>query len=119
MMVERQLAGASSNQNIELWNIFNVEMTMIGNNLLAPGKHIYIEPVISGFSYLPDERGVLNELGLGGYYLVTEVSNEIDNGNWTTSVSADWQSNGITNISPTSNMPISAEKAEKIQEGTE
>jgi len=117
MMIERQMVGGVNNQHLELWSIFDVQMTMIGNNLLAPGKHIYINPVISGFTNLPSEAGILSELGLGGYYMVTEVSNEIENGNWTTSVVAAWQSNGITNIRTPVNKSLTQSEAEKLTGG--
>ena len=118
MMVERQLKGGRSGGFLEIFNIFDVEMTMVGNNLLHPGKHIYIRPVISGFSRLTEERSIVTQLGLGGYYMVTDVSNEIGpTGEWQTSVKAAWQSNGGGNIIRPAGKTISQEEVDKLSVG--
>jgi len=115
MMVERHLKGGRSGGFLEIFNIFDIEMTMIGNNLLHPGKHIYIRPVIAGFSRLTEERSIIQQLGLGGYYMVTEVSNEIGStGEWVTSVKAAWQSNGGGNIIRPGGKTISQSEADKL-----
>ena len=112
MMVQRQMSGGNPNSVIELWNIFNIEMTMIGNNLFAPGKYIRISPIISGFGRGGNERSIIQELGLGGYYMVTSVSNDINSsGEWTTNVSAAWQSNGGDRTSKASGRTLTPEEA--------
>jgi hypothetical protein len=115
MMVERQLSGGNPDSLIELWNIFDIEMTMIGNNLFAPGKYIRITPQISGFGRGAGERSIVNELGLGGYYMVTNVSNDIgSDGQWTTNIAASWQSNGTNHTSAVSGRKLTPEEAAKL-----
>jgi hypothetical protein len=115
MMVERQLSGGNPDSLIELWNIFDIEMTMIGNNLFAPGKYIRITPQISGFGRGAGERSIVNELGLGGYYMVTNVSNDIgSDGQWTTNIAASWQSNGTEHTSAVSGRKLTPEEAAKL-----
>ena len=118
MMVERHLKGGRSEGFLEIFNIFDIEMTMIGNNLLHPGKHIYIRPVISGFTRLTEERSIITQLGLGGYYMITEVSNEISStGEWVTNVKAAWQSNGGGNIIRPAGKTLSQEEVDKLSVG--
>ena len=95
MMVDRYMNADGSDQNIELWSVFDVEVTMIGNNLLTPGKFIYIQPRAG---LLAGNSPVAAELGLGGYYLVTNVSHEIlgEAFYWRTKIKAAWQSGPIS-----------------------
>lgn len=118
MMVEKQMQGGAISSNTELWNVFNVEMTMIGNNLLAPGKHFYVNPLVRGFDREGKERSILSELGMGGYYMATDVSNEIgDNGEWVTRVNGAWQSNGIANAANAEGKAITVAEKEAIENG--
>jgi hypothetical protein len=118
MMVERNMQGGNIDSNKELWNTFDVEMTMIGNNLLHPGKHIYVNAVVSGFGRTIEEYSILSELGMGGYYLVTDVSNEInETGEWVTSVKAAWQSNGFINVSRSKGSSVNIAEKEAIESG--
>ena len=91
MMVDRYMNQEGNDLNLEIWNIFNVTMTLDGNSLFAPGKIFYIRPAV-GFMG-SDGRNITKELGLGGYYLVTDVSNRYDiGGDWETTVKGAWQS---------------------------
>ena len=118
MMVERQMRGGNIDRNIELWNIFDVEMVMIGNNLLAPGKHFYINPLVRGFDRSKNGNTILSELGMGGYYMTTSVSNEItENGEWSTRVKGAWQSNGIVNTAKAEGKAITVAEKEAIETG--
>ena len=49
MAVIRYLEGSPYQQ---LWAIFDVDATFIGNNLMAVGKNIYIDPTIAGLGSL-------------------------------------------------------------------
>ena len=101
MMVERFMNQEGNDKNLELWSIFDVTVTMQGNNLFAPGKIIAIRPAVGVMG--DDGQNISAELGLGGYYLVTSVSNVYDaGGNWETVIKAAWQSGLTTN--PTTNV---------------
>ncbi len=100
MMVERQMS--SNEEYLELWSIFDIQLTMIGNSLLRPGMHIFLNPDVAAFGTLS------KALGLGGYYMVVSVSNSIGKDGWETSVIAKWVSGGanaassdVVEIAPT------------------
>ena len=57
----------------QLWSIFDINLTFIGNNLIYVGNTIYLDPTISGLGSPYKEGTVSNLMGLGGYYLVTSV----------------------------------------------
>ena len=100
MMVERQMS--SNEEYLELWSIFDIQLTMVGNSLLRPGMHIFLNPDVAAFGTLS------KALGLGGYYMVVSVSNSIGKDGWETSVIAKWVSGGanaassdVVEIAPT------------------
>lgn len=71
----------------QLWAIYNVQLELVGNNLLSVGKTFFLDPTVSGLGS-PFKKGtVSNTMGLGGYYQVETVSHSYYP-TWTTSVSA-------------------------------
>ena len=86
----------STNPLAQLSNVYDVELTMVGNNLFIPGKRLYFDPrSISkdiGAPYEPGSRA--NLLGIGGYHMVTNVKSYIQEGKFETSVSATWETGG-------------------------
>ena len=80
-----------------LWNVFDIEVVMVGNNLFKPGSLLYIDTSTTGLGNPSSVSSVSRFLGLGGYYLVTSVSNSVvssGKGKWETRVKAIWQSSG-------------------------
>ena len=69
----------------ELWTIFDISATFIGNNLMAVGKNIYMDPSITGLGSPLKKGTVANIMGLGGYYMITRVEHNYYP-KWTTSV---------------------------------
>ena len=70
---------------------------MVGNNLFKPGSHFYVSTSSTGLGDSKDLSSTAHMMGLGGYYLVTSVSNQMITsgmGSWTTTVSAIWQNSG-------------------------
>lgn len=92
MMVER--AFSENKESLQLWAIFDIELTLIGNTLLKPGMHIYLDPSTVGMGSPQTLRSFSRSIGLGGYYLVTSVSNSISDGEWETNIIAKWVSSG-------------------------
>ena len=92
MMVER--AFSENKESAQLWAIFDVDLSLIGNTLLKPGMHIYIDPSTVGLGSPQSLASFSRSIGIGGYYLVTSVSNTISDGDWETSVVARWQTSG-------------------------
>jgi hypothetical protein len=90
MMAERALRGGD--RNVELWRNFEVDITMIGNALLKPGCFLYINPTVAGLGNPNKIDSLSRQMGLGGYYFVLGVSNNISETGWNTQVRAVWQS---------------------------
>lgn len=93
LMVER--AYAENKETLQLWATFDIEITLIGNTLLRPGMHLFLDPSTVGMGSPSDLGSFSRSIGLGGYYLVTSVSNTISDGDWETNVIAVWQTSGI------------------------
>ena len=99
-----QQRGESYNPLAQLSNVYDVEFTMIGNNIWIPGKRIYFDPSsispegYGGGSYglgKPHELGSpAHLLGLGGYHMVTGVKSFIEQGKFETVVTARWETGG-------------------------
>lgn len=53
---------------------YDVDLDMIGNNIFSNGVDFYLSPTVPG----KDGQAVAMELGLGGYYVTTEASMNID-----------------------------------------
>ena len=71
----------------QLWQIFNVNMNLIGNNLMFVGRTLYLDPTISGLGSPFTKGTVSNTMGLGGYYMIEKVSHNYYP-SWETVVSA-------------------------------
>ena len=88
---------ASDDTNMKLWNVFDIEIEMVGNNLFKPGSLLYVSTSASGLGDSKDPGSTASIMGLGGYYLVIDVSNSLITsgaGKWTTRVKAIWQNSG-------------------------
>lgn len=72
----------------QLRELYNVNLTLYGNNLVKPGQMIYVEPNRFVFGRPTEISSVSRLLGLGGYHLVVDVSNTIGKDGWETSVRA-------------------------------
>ena len=72
----------------QLRELYHVNLKLYGNNLLKPGQIIYVEPNSLIFGRPTDKNSAARVLGLGGYHLVVDVSNEISRDGWETSVKA-------------------------------
>lgn len=72
----------------QLRELYNVTLELYGNNLFKPGSLIYVEPNPIVFGRPTQKTSVARVLGMGGYHLVVDVSNEISAEGWTTTVKA-------------------------------
>lgn len=80
------MASQEGNNNVSvIRDIYDIEATMFGNNIFRPGDYIYIEPVY----YI--QKSVLDlqsKLGLGGYYVVIDVSTNFNENTYETKLKA-------------------------------
>jgi hypothetical protein len=86
----------SLNPLAQLAATYNCEMKLVGNTIFWPGQYVYVNPVGygSGLGNPTDGGSVANQLGLGGYHLITKVDHFIEEGKFETSVSALFETNG-------------------------
>jgi hypothetical protein len=75
---------------------YNCDMSLIGNTIFWPGQYVFVNPIGygSGLGLPADKGSISNQLGLGGYHLVTKVSSFIEAGKYETKVTALFESSG-------------------------
>lgn len=96
-------------QGTTLKQFYNASIEMFGNNIFRPGDYIYVNPNYM-FYNVEKDAGVAaaknknigtqlfdlqGALGLGGYYLVTKVSTDISDINYTTKLECSFQAQKI------------------------
>ena len=75
---------------------YNVNLKLIGNTIFWPGQYIFINPIGfgSGIGQPDNILSVSNQLGLGGYHLITKVKSFIESGKFGTEVTALFEFSG-------------------------
>jgi hypothetical protein len=81
---------------LQLGAVYTANLQMFGNTLFYPGMQIFINPFgIGGEEFLPNKEGTIaNQLGLGGYHLITKVNSSIASGMFKTTVDAQFVYSG-------------------------
>jgi hypothetical protein len=70
--------------------VYNATVEMFGNNIFRPGDYIYIHPLFT-FGSSGRTLDLENVLGVGGYYLVTDVKTDISDMSFKTSIKCSFQ----------------------------
>ena len=82
---------------IILKNVYNLDLSMVGNTLFIPGMKVYLDP--SGISPILGNpqapESVAKELGIGGYHVITEVRSYIESGKFETTIKAIFEGAGF------------------------
>jgi len=81
---EARLQSSTGDKTIASFGeVYDVNLEMFGNNIYRPGDFFFIEPL-----FFKDKQAIdlQNKLGIGGYYQVLEVSNNISDNNFQTSI---------------------------------
>ena len=99
----------------EAWNQYDITIEMVGNAIFYPGMHIYSTLNLPDIDYEGADPNLALNLGLEGYYLVTNVENKIQGQYWSTSITAKWQS--ATAFGKGASRPLPAGKAKKPDSG--
>jgi hypothetical protein len=75
---------------------YNAEIVMIGNTIFKPGSIVYIDPsfTLSTPSLKGPGTKVIDEMRLGGFYLITRTRNVIEPGKFGTTLSCRWIAQG-------------------------
>ena len=88
---EARLQRTSALSALQLREMYNANIDMIGNNLHKNGQYIYINPVAIGAGSLQQKGSVPNLarlLGIGGYYMISGVSHNISSNGFDVQVQA-------------------------------
>jgi hypothetical protein len=97
---ERYVREGTDNLLNQLAGRYEMQMSLVGNNMFIPGQYVYFDPVALGIgkTYANSEtnRSLANLMGLGGYHIITEVGNSISPGKFETSIKALWETGGTT-----------------------
>jgi hypothetical protein len=76
---------------------YNATISMVGNIIFQPGSTIYIDPTytLSIPNLKKENTNVIDEMGLGGFYIVNNTSNVISSGKFTTEISCRFTNYGV------------------------
>ena len=94
---EARLEASDFDPELQLTNVYNVDVQLYGNNLFFPGAQVYINPRGLGADLLgdPSVKGSnANIMGLGGYFVVGKVSCTIDRNGFSTNIDALFTTSG-------------------------
>jgi len=95
---ERYVREGTDNLLNQLAGRYEMQMSLVGNNMFIPGQYVYFDPVALGigktFANGETNRSLANLMGLGGYHIVIEVGNSISPGKFETSIKALWETGG-------------------------
>ena len=115
---ERRLTINKEDPYALLTNVFNVNISMFGNNFFKPGSYIYVDPKVMGDVGAPYVEGsIANTMGLGGYHIVTKVQNSISDNSYETIIEAVWETSGSGKFGMKSNKSQKKKEEEKKEDG--
>ena len=87
---EARIGRTSALSAVQLREMYNTQIDMIGNNLHRNGQYLYVNPVAIGAGSQGPVSGELPTfarlLGIGGYYLISKVSHEVSAGGFDVTV---------------------------------
>ena len=115
---ERRLTINKEDPYALLTNVFNVNISMFGNDFFKPGSYIYVDPKVMGDVGAPYVEGsIANTMGLGGYHIVTKVQNSISDNSYETIIEAVWETSGSGKFGMKSNKSQKKKEEEKKEDG--
>jgi hypothetical protein len=77
-------------------DIYNADITMVGNNFYTPGMLLYIKPSIETSIVTSGVAPNFSQItGIGGYYQVLEVESSISEDGYETKLKTIWQTDGF------------------------
>ena len=88
---EGRLQRKSALSAVQLREMYNANIQMIGNNLHKNGQYIYVNPIAIGAGSMQQKGSLPNLarlLGIGGYYMITKISHDISSAGFNVSVDA-------------------------------
>jgi len=96
--------GAVLDDTVHFSEPYNCSITMYGNSIILPGKHLHISFPHSHFGKPYNKNSAARRLGLGGYFFILKTKNEMKASEsrleWTTQLECLWESFGNENKMP-------------------
>ena len=109
---ESLLADQKRKRELDVFRrVYNADLECYGNASFIPGQLIYVDPTVVGMDDPASEISTARQLGLGGYHVVTKVSNSIKSGDFSTTVNTRWVGFGDGKTL----FPTAAQKAAKAK----
>ena len=102
-LLERNILNAQNSAKNELGiataytrKVYNATVNLVGNTFFSRGQYLFINPTMAGAGSMRDEKSAASRMGLGGYYIITDIANSIDaSGRYDTQLECVWQSSGL------------------------
>jgi len=88
---ESRLQRKSNMSALQLREMYSANIQMVGNNLHKNGQYIYVNPIAIGAGSMQQKGSLPNLarlLGIGGYYMVYKVSNDISSAGFNVTIDA-------------------------------
>ena len=73
---------------------YDADVEMFGNAIFKPGTYVYIDPTTVGAGDPARINTIARRLGLGGYFMVTNVKSAIESGKFSTDLKCIWTASG-------------------------
>jgi len=93
---EARMQQDALNPLAQLAAVYNVDLTLIGNTIFWPGQMIYVNPIGlgTGLGNPSHPNTPANQLGLGGYHVITKVESFVESGKYETKIRALFEFSG-------------------------
>ena len=94
---EARFEADALNPLAELSAVYKANVKLVGNTMFYPGQYVFInmQPVGRDLGHPATDGTPANQLGLGGYHLITKVTNEITSDNqFETNIDCLWDNSG-------------------------
>ena len=73
---------------------YDADVEMFGNAIFKPGTHVYIDPTTVGAGDPARINTIARRMGLGGYFMITNVKSSIESGKFQTDLKTVWVASG-------------------------
>lgn len=77
---------------------YDADVELFGNAIFKPGMHVYIDPTTVGAGEPDRIATIAHRMGLGGYFLVTNVKSAIESGKFSTDLKCIWTASGTGKV---------------------
>jgi len=77
-----------------LRDIYNCDITMVGNNMFYPGMSVFINPPYQFGDPRLTNKSLANIMGIGGYYNIIKITTDISDSKFETRLDCYYQSSG-------------------------